>query len=64
MIDLSPRQKQALARDKNIELIFAEHSVKGKVIGIDEQGALLLENEMGVKAYHMGEVSLRPLEKS
>ncbi len=37
-----------------------EHTVVGRALGVDEQGALLLETETGVRRFHAGEVSLRP----
>jgi len=37
-----------------------EHAVVGRALGVDEQGALLLETETGVRRFHAGEVSLRP----
>ena len=49
-----------LSYGKEVELIFADHKIAGKAVGIDPQGALLLEKEGNIKAYHMGEVSLRP----
>lgn len=36
--------------------------VRGRALGVDEQGALLLETEAGLRRFHSGEVSLRPVE--
>lgn len=49
---------------KSVRLIFTDHEIEGEVRGIDEQGALLLKNESGLRRYHMGEVSLRSAVKS
>ncbi|MCW9025149.1 MAG: bifunctional biotin--[acetyl-CoA-carboxylase] ligase/biotin operon repressor BirA [Gammaproteobacteria bacterium] len=53
-----------LTYGRNVDLIFADHAISGKSMGIDQQGALLLDNEQGVRAYQMGEVSLRPQAQS
>ncbi|MCW8889998.1 MAG: bifunctional biotin--[acetyl-CoA-carboxylase] ligase/biotin operon repressor BirA [Sedimenticola sp.] len=45
---------------KDILLQFGDRTIKGIHRGIDETGALLVETAEGVKAYHGGEVSLRP----
>ena len=45
---------------KNVDLIFPNQKISGKVAGIDEQGSLLLDLGDGIqKAYQSGEVSLR-----
>ncbi len=44
---------------KPVRLIFPDHEIRGVVKGIDEQGALLLENQHGLHHYQMGELSLR-----
>ncbi len=46
-------------RGQSVRLIFEDHEIEGQAQGIDEQGALLLRNENGLRHYHMGEVSLR-----
>ena len=47
-------------RDKmaRLESSAAAHS-EGRVIGVDEDGALLLETETGIQAFHAGDLSLR-----
>lgn len=42
-----------------IKLIIGKQSVSGISRGIDARGAILLETEQGIKAYHGGEVSVR-----
>jgi BirA family biotin operon repressor/biotin-[acetyl-CoA-carboxylase] ligase len=38
--------------------------VEGRALGVDDQGALLLETGQGLRRFHSGEVSLRPVEVS
>lgn len=45
--------------NKPIKLLLGERSVQGISKGIDENGALLLENSSGIVAYHGGEISVR-----
>jgi len=45
--------------NRDVTLLMAPNSVNGICRGIDEQGALLLENDQGVKHYIGGEISLR-----
>jgi BirA family biotin operon repressor/biotin-[acetyl-CoA-carboxylase] ligase len=56
-------QEEWLQRDvvigKTVKLLLTDREVFGLAKGIDEQGALLLETEEGVKRYSSGEVSLR-----
>ena len=44
---------------REVSLLMAPNSVNGICRGIDEQGALLLENEQGLTRYLGGEISLR-----
>jgi BirA family biotin operon repressor/biotin-[acetyl-CoA-carboxylase] ligase len=44
---------------KSIQLQLGNRQIYGVHRGIDESGALLVETEEGIKAYHGGEVSLR-----
>ena len=47
---------------QTIELMDSEHILsRGRCIGIDDQGALLIENAHGRQAFSIGEVSARPL---
>jgi BirA family biotin operon repressor/biotin-[acetyl-CoA-carboxylase] ligase len=47
-------------RDKMVRLDMAgETCLEGRVIGVDEYGALLLETGSGIRAFHSGELSLR-----
>lgn len=55
--------KWDLFLDKEVELHFAQRLIKGIGRGIDEQGALLLEQEGKLKAFNGGEISLRANEK-
>ena len=48
-----------MIRSKPIKLMFSEHFIEGKACGIDQQGALLMEYNNEVRAFHMGEVSVR-----
>ena len=44
-----------------VKLIIGKQSITGINRGIDENGAILLETKQGIKAYHGGEVSVRPV---
>lgn len=46
---------------KVVKLLMGDNSVEGICCGIDEQGAILLDNGNGIKAYVGGEISMRPL---
>ena len=49
-------------QDKMVRLVLADGQlVEGRVIGVDDKGALLLETARGQHAFHSGDVSLRPL---
>ena len=48
-----------VCHDQLVELHFPDRIQQGIARGIDDNGALLLENEGVVKPYHAGEVSLR-----
>ena len=45
-------------RDKAVKLI-GNTEIKGTCLGVDQQGALLIETAAGVQAYFGGELSLR-----
>lgn len=46
--------------NKEVELIFPAQMIKGKAVGIDDQGSLLLElNDGKRRAFQSGEISLR-----
>jgi BirA family biotin operon repressor/biotin-[acetyl-CoA-carboxylase] ligase len=49
-----------LYADQPIKLMIGKETIMGVSRGIDETGALLLESLQGVKAYHGGEISVRP----
>lgn len=44
-----------------VKLIIGQQTLCGISRGIDASGAILLETEQGVKAYHGGEISVRPI---
>jgi BirA family biotin operon repressor/biotin-[acetyl-CoA-carboxylase] ligase len=56
---LSEWREYDVTCNKPVELQFIEGSRRGIARGIDQQGALLLEMNGKVRAYHAGEVSLR-----
>ncbi|MGS2722082.1 bifunctional biotin--[acetyl-CoA-carboxylase] ligase/biotin operon repressor BirA [Paraglaciecola aestuariivivens] len=45
---------------QEIKLIMGKQTIYGINRGIDATGALLLETEQGIKAFHGGEISVRP----
>jgi len=45
--------------DKQVELILADQILKGKARGVDNQGALLLEQNGQTRRFYSGEISLR-----
>lgn len=47
--------------NQDIKLIIGQQTVSGICRGIDANGAILLETEQGIKAYHGGEISVRPI---
>ncbi|MGE6570762.1 bifunctional biotin--[acetyl-CoA-carboxylase] ligase/biotin operon repressor BirA [Shewanella vesiculosa] len=51
--------KYDLFANRNVSLIMAPNCVNGICRGIDDQGALLLETDQGIKRYLGGEISLR-----
>lgn len=53
------RNKDVYA-NQPVKLIVGKQIISGFSRGIDESGAILLETEQGLKAYHGGEVSVRP----
>lgn len=46
-------------RGKELELLNASDVIRGRCMGIDGKGALVLQTESGIKSFHGGEVSLR-----
>jgi BirA family biotin operon repressor/biotin-[acetyl-CoA-carboxylase] ligase len=44
-----------------VKLIMGQQTILGTSKGIDANGAILLETRQGVKAYHGGEISVRPI---
>ena len=49
-------------QDKRVTLMLPDGSrVTGRARGVAEDGSFLLETRSGVKRYHSGEISLRPL---
>ncbi|MEP1384078.1 MAG: bifunctional biotin--[acetyl-CoA-carboxylase] ligase/biotin operon repressor BirA [Paraglaciecola sp.] len=53
------RSKDVYA-NQAIKLIVGKQTISGISRGVNESGAILLETEQGVKAFHGGEVSVRP----
>ncbi len=53
-------QRQDLYHNRTVVLQMGDQTIVGRHVGVDENGALLLLNADGVKAYFAGEVSLRP----
>lgn len=50
-------------QNKNVRLVWPDHSeIQGRVLGIAENGALLLQTGEGEKAFSVGEISLRAAE--
>jgi BirA family biotin operon repressor/biotin-[acetyl-CoA-carboxylase] ligase len=47
--------------NQSVKLIMGQQTISGVCRGIDANGAILLETVQGVKAYHGGEISVRPL---
>ena len=47
---------------KPVKLILGKESVTGICMGINEQGALLVQIHGEIKAYHGGEISVRPAD--
>ncbi len=46
---------------KSVRVSGIQNEVFGWVVGVDEQGALLLDTDAGRQSFHAGEISLRPL---
>lgn len=44
---------------RNVRLIIGPREIEGEVMGIDEQGAVVLRTEQGIQSYIGGEISLR-----
>lgn len=47
--------------NQEVKLIIGQQSISGTARGIDATGAILLETEQGIRAYHGGEISVRPI---
>lgn len=54
-------QQADLYKDKLVKLLSGDNVTVGVSRGIDDTGALLLENEGVVQAFHGGEISVRPV---
>ncbi|MBS99283.1 MAG: bifunctional biotin--[acetyl-CoA-carboxylase] synthetase/biotin operon repressor [Oceanospirillaceae bacterium] len=48
--------------DKAVRLIAGAHEVRGICRGVDDSGALLVETDTGIQAFHGGEISVRAQE--
>ncbi|WP_394249085.1 bifunctional biotin--[acetyl-CoA-carboxylase] ligase/biotin operon repressor BirA [Vibrio profundi] len=44
---------------RQVRLIIGPREIEGEVMGIDEQGAVILKNENGIQSFIGGEISLR-----
>jgi BirA family biotin operon repressor/biotin-[acetyl-CoA-carboxylase] ligase len=44
-----------------VKLMIGQQIISGTCRGIDSSGAILLETEQGIKAFHGGEISVRPI---
>lgn len=55
-------QQHNAHRDQQVRLATESFSVQGRCMGVNESGALLLQTEDGVQAFHGGELSLRSLD--
>ncbi|WP_133469013.1 bifunctional biotin--[acetyl-CoA-carboxylase] ligase/biotin operon repressor BirA [Paraglaciecola marina] len=53
------RSKDVYA-NQAVKLIVGKQTISGIGRGVNESGAILLETEQGVKAFHGGEISVRP----
>lgn len=49
-----------LFQDKWVTLLCGPQRFSGRCCGINDQGALLVETDKGVQAFHGGEISVRP----
>lgn len=47
--------------NQTVKLIVGQQTIFGVSRGIDSNGAFLLETEQGMKTYHGGEISVRPI---
>lgn len=47
---------------KDVSLSSPTRTVSGKLLGVDDRGALLLESESGVASFNGGEISLRAIQ--
>ena len=54
-------QQHHAHQDQQVRLSTESFSQSGRCIGVNDAGALLLETEQGVQAFHGGELSLRSL---
>lgn len=54
-------RKLDIYADQPVKLIIGQQNVSGISRGIDNGGAILLETKQGIRAYHGGEISVRPI---
>jgi len=54
-------QRHNAHQGQQVRLATESFSQQGECVGVDEKGALLLATDTGIKSYHGGELSLRPL---
>ncbi len=54
-------QQHNAHQGQQVRLATESFSQQGECLGVDAKGALLLATDAGIKAYHGGELSLRPL---
>ncbi|MGS0730267.1 bifunctional biotin--[acetyl-CoA-carboxylase] ligase/biotin operon repressor BirA, partial [Shewanella sp. 0m-11] len=48
-----------LFQGKSVKLLMGQDEIYGVCMGVDEQGAVVLETESGLQSYIGGEISLR-----
>lgn len=53
-------QQMDVLKDKNVEVRFADKTIKGKGLGINQDGALLVRHNGQEIVCHSGDVSIRP----
>ncbi|MCW3489162.1 biotin--[acetyl-CoA-carboxylase] ligase [Dethiobacter alkaliphilus] len=53
-------RRYSVTLGKGVDVQLADHRESGTAVDIDEQGALLVRTESGVKTFWAGDVSLRP----
>ncbi|EJN6827137.1 bifunctional biotin--[acetyl-CoA-carboxylase] ligase/biotin operon repressor BirA [Vibrio cidicii] len=50
-------------RSRQVKLLMGAREVHGEVVGIDNQGGVMLSSANGVQSFLGGEISLRPVDK-